>query len=239
MLAAQNRESHDCTEGRPGIARISAARSTKLSGIGNKGESRKINSESPIWIATYQCLKLLRHDPGIARFWIARFSIQHRRFSATKFGMLRARNSGPPPGLSRKDRQLPWGFHRCPEVGAPCAGSLNSKPSEDTTCAWDQLPQEGATFGTRKGVTTKDVFSLQASLESRNSLNSLNLCTRKWSGSSIFPHSWGSLESQDSLECLEFERAPFPKDPFFRSRSLCLSLSSRPHYGLLPANLPL
>ena len=65
------------------------------------------------------------------------------------------------------------------------------------------------------------VFSLEESLESLNSLKSLEngrilLC---------FPESWGSLESlesQNSLESLEIdfsEKTPFPKDPFFRTRS--------------------
>ena len=75
-----------------------------------------------------------------------------------------------------------------------------------------------------KGVITKGVFSLEKSLESLNSLESLGndpilLC---------FPQSGDSLESRHSLKSLEnghFEKTPFPKDPFFRSRlsHLCFS----------------
>ena len=55
------------------------------------------------------------------------------------------------------------------------------------------------TLGTGKGVIAKGVFSLEESLESQNSLESLEngrilLC---------FPQSGGSLESLESLNSLE------------------------------------
>ena len=50
---------------KPGIA--STLRNTKIVSNRSKGESRKIDSESPIRIATYRCLKLLCRNLRIAR----------------------------------------------------------------------------------------------------------------------------------------------------------------------------
>ena len=47
---------HDSQSRRPGIARISAARSIKMSGIAVKSNRGIFDSESPIRIATYQYL---------------------------------------------------------------------------------------------------------------------------------------------------------------------------------------
>ena len=74
---------------RPEIATLSAARSTKLSGNRSKVESRNINSESPWPNRNPSMFKVTPPWPWnrtirIARFWITRFSIQNRRFSATK-----------------------------------------------------------------------------------------------------------------------------------------------------------
>ena len=80
------------------------------------------------------------------------------------------------------------------------------------------LGQNGHRSGPEKGVITQGVFSLEKSLESLNSLESLEngrilLC---------FPESGGSLESLNSLESLEnglfckdpfSQKTPFPKDP--------------------------
>ena len=70
--------------------------------------------------------------------------------------------------------------------------------------------------GPEKGVITKGVLSLAESLESLENGRIL-LC---------FPQSGGSLETLESLNSLESlengrsEKTPFPKDPFFRTRSL-------------------
>ena len=72
--------------------------------------------------------------------------------------------------------------------------------------------------GPEKGVITKGVFALEESLESLNSLDSLEtgrilLC---------FPHSGGSLESLNSLESLEnglFFKDPFSRRPLFPNPS--------------------
>ena len=69
-------------------------------------------------------------------------------------------------------------------------------------------------IGTGEGVITEGVFSLEESLESLKSLESLEhgrilLC---------FPQSGGSLESLNSIESLDnrlFCKDPFSKRPFF------------------------
>ena len=83
---------------RPGIARISADGSIRVSRI--TVESRKIDSESPnpnyclsLFRAAFACCCLEQLSPWSwnrtiwnAQFWIARFSIQSRRISATTRG---------------------------------------------------------------------------------------------------------------------------------------------------------
>ena len=72
--------------------------------------------------------------------------------------------------------------------------------------------------GPEKGIITEGVFSMEASLESLNSLEPLE------NGRILlyFPESGSSLESLESLNSLESpemdfsEKTPFPKDPFFK-----------------------
>ena len=81
-LAAHNREPHDSQNHGPGIARNSAARSQKMSRIGVESWNQ---FRVTIRITSYQCLKRpWNHPIRLARFWVARFSIENRRFSATK-----------------------------------------------------------------------------------------------------------------------------------------------------------
>ena len=90
---------------------------------------------------------------------------------------------------------------------------------------------QGIVPGTEKGVIAKGVFSLEESLESLESLNSLEngrilLC---------FPQSGGSLETLESLNSLEsLEKTPFPKDPFFPNPRIVPGLS-RDNPGTIPA----
>ena len=74
--------------------------------------------------------------------------------------------------------------------------------------------------GAEKGVITKQVFSLEESLESLKALNSLEslengrilLCFPVWGFSRISELSRISRKGDFS------EKTPFPKDPFFRTQ---------------------
>ena len=94
-----NRTSRASQSCGPGIARISAAGSTKVSGIA--AESQKIDSESPIRIAAYQCLAAtvaFRERPSGL--------IQHvlTVLAFLSWVLLRPR----PPPFSRSLRVCPW-----------------------------------------------------------------------------------------------------------------------------------
>ena len=81
-LVAQNRESHDSQNRTPGIARNSAARSKKwVESQWDRGKS--IQNRHPNRILS---MRPWNCTIPIARFWIVRFSVQSRRFSATKGG---------------------------------------------------------------------------------------------------------------------------------------------------------
>ena len=90
-VAAQNHEPRIARfqNRRPGIGRVSGARSTRVSRIAVELELRKIDSEPLIRIATYQCLAatLESHDLGIARF-----SIRNRRPLSPDCGDLLVKN---------------------------------------------------------------------------------------------------------------------------------------------------
>ena len=52
-------------------------------------------------------------------------------------------------------------------------------------------------------------------------ISKISKFSRTWMGSPLFPQSESSLKSLESLNALEnafSEKAPFPKDPFFRTR---------------------
>ena len=69
-------------------------------------------------------------------------------------------------------------------------------------CPVVRISESRSVFGTgKRGVITKGVFSLEESLESLKSLNSLEFLD----GRSLlcFPQSGGSLESLESLNSLE------------------------------------
>ena len=72
--------------------------------------------------------------------------------------------------------------------------------------------------GLEKGVSTKGVFALEESLESRKSLiESILLNFEKMVGPSFVFHNLGDRLSLEFPEHI-FEKTPFPKDPLFRSR---------------------
>ena len=90
------------------------------------------------------------------------------------------------------------------------------------------LPTDLSLVTGEKGLITKGVFSLEESLVSRKSLNSLE-SQQKWSDSPLFSTLGGSLESLESpkslksLEALKnidiFHKDPFAKKgTFFRSQ---------------------
>ena len=84
--------------------------------------------------------------------------------------------------------------------------------------------------GIRKGVSTKGVFSLEKSLESPNSLNSLESLEhgriflvlahigRPLESFSLFFHALGGLESLNSRKLIEsLENGQFSKGPFSKT----------------------
>ena len=173
-LAAQNRESRIARFPESRAWNRQKFRSEKRKNDSNrkKVELQKIDSESPFESHPIKAYS----DFGIARFWIARFPIQNRRFSATKLQSILLGGKGL-------------------GVGDDCA-QLATWPQEE---GWKQLPRFYS--GPEKELITKGVFLLEESLESLKSLKSLEslengrilLC---------FPQSGGSLRSLESLNLI-------------------------------------
>ena len=110
-LAAQNRESRDSRDRRPGIARIPASRSTKVSLILRKllkhGQlSQPRHSESqPTNVSSYFHHDLEIAQFWIAQFWVARFSSQNRHSVGDR---LPQNSFCASPNKARHFIPLPW-----------------------------------------------------------------------------------------------------------------------------------